>query len=300
MQKVVICGQSELTLAVAARLLQSKQELAIGVYASDADVLPFLQLEAVAAAGSNNVQRATPKVIGAADVLVLTDYVATEGETLRQANLAQLRNVLKEAMAAGFAGKVIIAAHDDALLTYFAQRFSGLAKATVMGLGTLSLTRVFEKTIATALAVPMSEVTAYAAGTATDFVLIWSRAYVAATPVLSLIKTADGQPAPLLDQCLKACQQVVNAGETFLWPLEVERLLAAFAGQGFLAPVSTLAERNDKTLAYARPMLIDQRGAAPLATLTGSEDEEAELAEVLAPLQATIDQIESGSEKDEA
>lgn len=64
--------------------------------------------------------------------------------------------------------------HDE-LFTYFAQRFSGLNKRQVVGLGTFGATWQFEQFLAERLAVPAAQVTAYVVGTSQTPVLVWSQ-----------------------------------------------------------------------------------------------------------------------------
>lgn len=135
MRKVVICGQSQLTTAVIKTLIESSLPLELSILSSDVPAEASLDL--LSQMGHNPIVKLTAKGWGEVDALVVTDFGDATGSDFQQTMLEQLRKVMSTAMAAGFQGKVLIAAHEDAVLTYFAQRFSGLAKETVIGLGTL-------------------------------------------------------------------------------------------------------------------------------------------------------------------
>lgn len=291
MQKIVVCGQSRLTVTVLERLLRSELSLRIAVPAESEASLPMATLTVIAGMTTNELLKATAKTWATTDVLVITDYGEVDTKGWQSSMLAQLRKVIGAAMAAGFAGKILMATHEDVVMTYFAQRFSGLAKSTVVGLGTIGVTGCFERTLAAQLHVPRSRVTAYALGTAHTPVLMWSRAYVATTPVLSLLQPTDGQPDPLLTAASEACDAYTQADGALLWPPLVERVLAAFAGEALLAPLATI----DETVACT-PVLVNADGVQRLASLQGAEAEEATLATIQAQVDATIQAIEKGTQ----
>ncbi|WP_461215388.1 lactate dehydrogenase [Lacticaseibacillus sp. GG6-2] len=290
MQKIVVCGQSRLTITVLERLLRSQLALSIAVPAESEASLPMATLTVIAGMTTNELLKATAKTWATTDVLVITDYGEIDVEGWQRSMLAQLRKVIGVAMAAGFAGKILMVTHDDVVMTYFAQRFSGLAKSTVVGLGTIGVTGCFERTLADQLHVPRSRVTAYALGTAVTPVLMWSRAYVGTTPVLSLLQPTDGQPDPLLATATAACTAYGQADGALLWPPLVERVIAAFAGEALLAPLVTI----DETVA-ATPVLVNETGVKRLASLHGAEAEEAALVTIQTQTNATIAAIEKGA-----
>lgn len=286
MRKVVVCGQSRLTTAVLQTLIQSSLPLELSILNPEvpqADSLALLSQMA-----HNPLVKLTAKAWAEVDVLVVTDFVPLEGEEFLTTMLAELRKVMASAMAAGFHGKVLIAAHDDAVLTYFAQRFSGLPKETVVGLGTFGLSACFERLVSAALQVPRRQVTAYVVGTPAQPVLLWSRAYVAATPLLALLQPVDGQPHPLLTQVAQACGQYAQADATMFWPALVQRTLAGFFGQPLLAPL-TMIEADQ---AVSLPVLVNGEGVQVLSALTAADAEMAALAEVRTTQAAQIAAIQ--------
>ncbi|MFD1432578.1 Rossmann-fold NAD(P)-binding domain-containing protein [Lacticaseibacillus yichunensis] len=288
MQQIVISGAPENVTALAQSLLTSRVSLAIAVSHPDE------ALVAAAAVTTNTVVPLSAKAWPQVAVLIITPYPVAEDADRLAAQLAGMRQVINEAMDKGFTGKILIAAPQDEILTYFAQRFSGLAKKAVVGLGTFGLTRTFENTVATSLAVPRTSVTAYAVGTATDFVLMWSRAYVGATPVLSLLRNADGTQSPLMAEVQTACDAFAKADQAAVRPLLVERVLAAFAGESLLTSLMAVPENSDEPVAAARPLVCDADGVRRLSDLLGSEAEEAALSEVLAAVSEQLTAIEKG------
>lgn len=307
MPQVVLYGNDQAVRTIGVQLITSTLSLAIAV-AAELEETALPALVAVSQLAENTVQKATPKLLGAADVIVVTDFAgqaeATDAtaeasaEPVQTTNLNGLRRLINDAMAAGFAGTLIIAMRDDAVMTYFAQRFSGLPKEHVVGLGTAGLTTVFERTIARSLGVPFDSVTAYVVGTVTDYVLVWSRAYVGVTPVLRIAKPVDGQPPQLMQTCLDACARFAEAPSAS-WPLLIERLLMALAGDPLLVPLTVVVSEDEQTTSYSRPVLVSPTGAEAVATVSGTEAEEAELATISTQVSETITQIESGETNDE-
>lgn len=291
MQKIVVCGRSESTGAVCQQLLLGAVPVSVAVYEPDPTVVPLAPLEAVAKACGRSFRRGTLKTLAAADVLIVTDFESPQAADFIKTSLDRLRKVMNEAMSKGFAGKVIVATHQDALLTYFAQRFSGLSKTAVLGLGTFGLTQVFEHQAANALSLPVDRITGYAVGTASDFLLVWSRAYVAATPLMSLMKDVEARQE-LLEAVQSACTSFSQADTSRLWPTQCARLVAAFAGDALIAPLTVVLE--DAALAYARPVLVNQSGVHQLVTVSGTEQEESVVADIKATIETRIAEIEQG------
>jgi malate/lactate dehydrogenase len=271
MRKVVICGQSQLTTAVIKTLIESSLPLELSILSPDVPAVASLEL--LSQMGHNPIVKLTAKGWGDVDALVVTDFGEATGSDFQQTMLDQLRKVMSTAMAAGFQGKVLIAAHEDAVLTYFAQRFSGLAKETVIGLGTFGLSACFERLASSALNVPRRQVTAYAVGTASQPVLLWSRAYVAATPLLALLPPVDGMANPLLTQVAEAVSEYAQGEAAIFWPALVQRVLAGFFGQPLLAPLTVISD----AAAWSIPVLINENGAQVLAPMTAADAEMAAL-----------------------
>ncbi len=293
MQKIVVCGQSRLTVTVLERLLRSPLALSVAVPAMDEESLPMPTLSVIAGMADKTLLKVTAKTWAATTALVITDYGEVTAEDWQANMLAQLRKVIAAAMAAGFAGRIVVVSHADAVMTYFAQRFSGLAKANVIGLGTMGVTGCFERGLAAHLQVPRSRVTAYALGATDQPVLMWSRAYVATTPVLSLLQPTDGQPDPLLEAMSEACAAYAAGDGALLWPPLVERVLAAFAGEALLTPLLTI-EDDVRSV----PVLVNDAGVKRLVSLHGAEAEEAGLATIYAQQEATIQGIEKGADEE--
>lgn len=290
MQKIVVCGQSRLTQNVVAALIQCDLTLSVALSAPDPMAIAADSFTVMSQLGGNDYQKATAKTFEQADVLVITDYGEFGDSDWQDEMLLQMRKVLGVAMGAGFGGKLVIATHLNGLMTYFAQRFSGLGKDTVMGLGTMGNTAVFEHAVAATLDVPRGEVTAYVVGSLQTPVLMWSRAYVAATPLLSLLQPVDGQPHPLMQQATEAVVQFAGADAALLWPPLVVQVLAALAGDAQILTLSVF----DADAVVATPVLINATGIESHVTLRGSDAEQGAWQEVIATLQTQIDAIENG------
>lgn len=293
MQKVVVCGESTATQVVVAKLLQSRLALTILVDAPTPEKVGLAALSALAAVSENSFQKATPKQLADADILVLTDFAEGSLADIRQANLAGMRRLFKAAMAAGFAGKLLVATHESELCTYFAQRFSGLKPEMVLGVGTMGLTKCFEHALARAFDVPTGAVTAYVIGTQPDYTLLWSRAYIGATAVMSLLQDVP-DAAGIMHQVQEACAAFAQAADAESFSGLVERLVAAVAGSALIAPVAVRYDNGERPVVYSRPVQIDRRGASAIANVSGSEAERQSLAAALAALGEQITAIEAG------
>lgn len=291
MQKVVVFGHQPATQAVAAQLIRSAQPLQVAIYEPDPLVIDLDGLTALSQINRNSFVRGNLKALAGADVLVLTDYAqVTEADYLDQ-SLDAMRKVINEAMANGFAGKMLIATHDDAVLTYFAQRFSGLPKASVFGVGTYGLSIQLQQAIAEQLSVPQDVVTSYVVGTRTDFVAGWSRAYVASIPLLSLLNLRD-MANTFLSQATDQLMTFSQQSPMFVMPQLVERVLLATSGdKPLFAPLTQLI--GDSDIAYAGPVLLNEAGISSVAAIKGSEAEESALSEILTALQLQVRQIET-------
>lgn len=296
MQKVVVCGESTATQVIVAKLLQSRLVLSVLLDTPAPESVGLSGLSALAAISENSFQKATPKQMADADVLVVTDFAEGDAEAVRQANLTGMRRLFKAAMAAGFAGRLLVATQESELCTYFAQRFSGLKAENVLGVGTLGLTRCFERALASAFDVPAGAVTAYAIGTQTDFTLLWSRAYIGATAVMSLLQDVD-DAASLMGQVQAACEAFAKTADVYSFSGLVERLIAATAGSALIAPVAVRYDEGERPLVYSRPVQIDRRGITPVAKVSGTEAERQALAAVLDRLSAQIAAIEAGEDQ---
>ncbi|ARY91408.1 MULTISPECIES: lactate dehydrogenase [Lacticaseibacillus] len=296
MQRVVVHGASCSTQALLQTLIASPLDLEIGCYEPDAALVDVAGLTALSQICHNTFIKVTPKVLKTADVLILTDTETPDDENFVATNIASIRKVLNSAMAAGFTGRVVVAMTHDERFTYFAQRFSGLNKRQVVGLGTFGATWRFEQFLADRLAVPATQVTAYVVGTSQSPVLIWSRAYVGATPILRLLN--DDQA--VFTEAASAVHAFLASALTVLVGRLVEPILAAFAGEKLIGTFAHLRDSDDETgQVDSSPILLDERGVVTLATVAGSDDEEAALSTAIQAVQAEIEAIEQGADKNE-
>ncbi|MDE3301831.1 lactate dehydrogenase [Lacticaseibacillus rhamnosus] len=296
MQRVVVHGASTGTQGLLQMLIMSLLDLQVGCYEPDETLVDVAGLTALSQICHNTFVKVTPKVLKAADVLILTDTGTPADEGFVATNITAIRKVLNSAMAAGFKGRIIVARTHDELFTYFAQRFSGLNKRQVVGLGTFGATWQFEQFLAERLAVPAAQVTAYVVGTSQTPVLVWSRAYVGATPVLRLL---DDQT--IFSEAVKAVQTFLASTLTVMLGKLVEPILAAFAGDGVIGTFTHLRDADDGTgQISSSPVLLDERGVVTLAMVAGSDDEEAALSQAIQAAQTQIEAIEQGANKNES
>lgn len=295
MQRVVVSGASIGTQGLLETLIASQLLLTVGCYEPDESLIDMVGLTALSQICQNTFAKVTPKVLKAADILILTDTGSPDADDFIETNIAAIRKVLNSAMAAGFTGRIIVAMTRDELFTYFAQRFSGVNKSQVVGLGTFGATWRFEQFLAARLAVPAKHVTAYVVGTRQAPVLIWSRAYVGATPVLRLLNDQT-----IFTDGLDAVRSFLRSPLTVLLGRLVIPIIAAYSGDSLIGTLTHLMDVEDDTgQVYSSPVLLNDSGVVTLATVAGSDDEEAALSQTKQTVQDEIKAIEQGASKHE-
>ncbi|KRM72544.1 hypothetical protein [Lacticaseibacillus brantae] len=293
MQKVVVCGHQAVTQAVLVELLTVPGASDVVVYEPDPQVIDLESLTALASMGQHEFRRGGVKQLADADVVILTDFADPTADDYLEVSLAAMRKIINEAMSESFSGKLLVTNHRDEILTYFAQRFSGLPRQQVLGVGTFGLTRIAKEMTAQALEVPSEVVTAYVIGSTTQMVPIWSRSYVASTPLLSLL-TGEHAASDFLPRVQESLQGFVDSDAAITLPALVPPLLAAMSGQKpLIAPLTQLLDVDSDVVAYSRPVLLRADGLVTLSVVNGSEAEEAQLNDFVADFLTTVQTIES-------
>lgn len=132
-----------------------------------------------------------------ADIVVITAGVnQKDGETridLLNRNAAIMKAVVKEVMASGFDGIILVASNPVDILAYVAWKASGLPSSRVFGSGTSLDTARLRFEIAQRIHISVKNIHAYIMGEHgdTEFAC-WSNAYIGSKPLTDVIDTMEG------------------------------------------------------------------------------------------------------------
>ncbi|EPC71339.1 malate/lactate dehydrogenase [Lacticaseibacillus paracasei subsp. paracasei Lpp71] len=122
-----------------------------------------------------------------------------------------------------------------------------------------------------------------------------SRAYVGATPVLRLLNDQT-----IFTDGLDAVRSFLRSPLTVLLGRLVIPIIAAYSGDSLIGTLTHLMDVEDDTgQVYSSPVLLNDSGVVTLATVAGSDDEEAALSQTKQTVQDQIKAIEQGASKHE-
>lgn len=146
-----------------------------------------------------------------ANIVVITAGATQKpGETrldLTVTDTKIVKSVTKDIMASGFDGILVVACNPVDIMTYVAQKVSGLPVNRVIGTGTLLDTARLRYILAEKLALSTSNIHAYIMGEHGDTSFVpWDHAYVGSKKLLSILEKKNIDPS-LLDTVYTEVQQ---------------------------------------------------------------------------------------------
>lgn len=298
MPTVVVFGHSATTAAVIVGLMHLDNGLDVTV-PDDSDEQQFNDLVALGGMGHNSLRKATPKVVAAADLLVFTDFDSASeddgDDAAINANMQGLRAALNTAMASGFDGSILVATTRDDLMTYFAQRFSGVPNDRVLGVGTAAHSIYTANRIARELNVPVDNVAVDVVGTASDYQVLWSRAAVSTVPLLSMMQNdATDVSANLIQAVDRDLQQFAAGIGAAVVADVVARIVAVLLSDGAdIVPLTLITGAADELNVSARPAVVGQRHAQVLPRVAGAQAEEEAWVDITGRVRDEIKTIEN-------
>ncbi|MGE4321364.1 MAG: L-lactate dehydrogenase [Acholeplasmataceae bacterium] len=178
-----------------------------------------------------------------ADIVVITAGVnQKDGETridLLNRNAAIMKAVVKEVMASGFDGIILVASNPVDILAYVAWKASGLPSSRVFGSGTSLDTARLRFEIAQRIHISVKNIHAYIMGEHgdTEFAC-WSNAYIGSKPLTDVIDTMEGIELSDLEEIH---QDVKNAAYEI-----IKRKKATYYGIGMTLVSITAAIINNE------------------------------------------------------
>ncbi|AVK60615.1 lactate dehydrogenase [Lactobacillus sp. CBA3605] len=236
-----------------------------------------------------------------ADSLIIGNLAPLATDSGPEADLQQtlplFRTFVNLAMANGFNGKLVLAGSNDAVLSVLAARFSGVDHQRVLGLGTLSQSRLLEQLLRDQLNVGQHDVHAFVVGTAQAPLIAWSRSYIGAAPVLTYVANQDTNfSAEVMGTALDQIDNPAIVTNQTLNVLALMQVLRAFYDQApFIGTVTNVQSGSDEQLVgLASPVLVSANGIKRLADMVLSDEEQKEYAEIASQIRGDLDRVEAG------
>ena len=194
------------------------------------------------------VRTGTPQEAGQADIIVITAGAKQrEGESrvqLIDRNFNILKSVIGGMQPLKADAKLVIVANPCDILTYFAQKLSGLAECQVFGSGTFLDSARLRNAIAKRVGVADTAVHAYVLGEHGDSQFVaWSCANIACTPLLKFKEfESESLRQELADQTKNKAYEIIKAkGATYF---------------GIGAVVSSICESVFMNQKHVRPLSV--------------------------------------------
>jgi len=219
-----------------------------------------------------------------------------------KATLPLFRTFVNAAMGAGFNGKLILAGSNDAVLSVLAARFSGVDHSKVIGLGTLSQSRLLEQLLRRQLSVGPADVRAFVVGTAQEHLISWSRSYIGPAPVMTYLANQDISFG--MDEMSAATDEVddpaIVTNQTLNVLALVQILNAFYAQAPFIGTVTNVqALVDDQLVGLSSPVLISANGIKRMADMVLSDEEQKEYVEIADQVHDELERVAAGEFDDD-
>jgi len=223
-----------------------------------------------------------------AGIVVITAGVSQkEGESridLLNRNAVIMKSVVRNIMASGFNGIIIVASNPVDILTYVVWRESGLPSGKVIGSGTSLDTARLRYEVASRINIDVRNIHAYIMGEHGDSEFVcWSNAFVGVKPIKDVIESMDSICFDDLDEIYKsvknAAYEIINRkGATYygIGMALVRITQAIFNNENRIIPVSTYnggAYDCEKDVYIGLPAVIDRQGIHHVVKLNLTEEE---------------------------
>ena len=241
------------------------------------------------------------------DIMVITaNEKKLEEETdenhLRK-NIRLIRKIIKQAMANGFNGIVLIATEPTDIFTYLIWKFSGLPKEKIFGLGTYIDSVLFQQLLSQKLRISPRDINAFIIGGSSKEhkIAAWSRSNVGGNSILSL--TIDSDSGIDQEDMFEIEQKILEKNlfsDTFTSPFTTAAALIKLVqfmltNEEAIVPLVHLANIEEMTdIPLALPVLLGEEGIRKTTGLNFSDLEKQELLEAAKNIRANLDWIEKG------
>lgn len=252
-----------------------------------------------------NIWAGTYEDCKTADVVVITAGVNQQpGETrlaLVERNAKIMRDVVKNVMASGFNGILLVASNPVDVLTYIAWQESGLPKHRVIGTGTTLDTARLRHEIGKYLKVDPRNVHGYIVGEHGDTETpLWSHTTVGVKPILDIVKDHPEFTKEDLDKIYvnvrDAAYHIIDRKRATYYGIGMctTRLVKAILNdENCVLPVSTYLEGQYglHDIFTGVPAIINRDGVREVFDLNITEDELKQLTKSVSILKETLDTV---------
>jgi L-lactate dehydrogenase len=212
--------------------------------------------------------------IGPDDIIVITSGRPRQpGQTrleLQEANEAIIRDVTQRVMASGGPAFIVVVANPVDVMTHVAWETSGLPREWVFGTGTMLDTARLRVTLANALDVAQSDVSAYILGEHGDssFAAL-SSATVGGLPLAALPRYRPELVETIEDDIRRTAADIIAAKKSTYFGIAnvvVKVVQALGQSDASVLPVSTVlqGEYGLRDVAVSVPSLVSSAGAHPV------------------------------------
>lgn len=242
-----------------------------------------------------------------ADIVVITAGVNQKpGQTrleLIDINAGIITSVVKEVMALGFDGILVIASNPVDVLTYAAWQASGLPSSRVVGTGTTLDTTRFRKELAEKLQIDPRSIHGYIIGEHGDSeVAVWSHTTVGGKPLLEFIvknnRLTVDDLTTISDSVKNTAYEIINRKQATFYGIgmSVARIVKAILNnEQAVLPVSAYlnGEYGEKDLFTGVPSVVDQHGVREIIELNIDPEERKKFAASSKQLRAVIRSLDT-------
>ena len=241
-----------------------------------------------------------------ADLVVITAGVSQKPDETRidllNRNALIIESVTKNIMSSGFDGILLVASNPVDILTYIAQKASGLPTSKVLGSGTSLDTARLRYEISNYIHIDARNIHAYIMGEHgdTEFVC-WSKAYVGAKPMLDVIESMKEIEFKDLDQIYikvrDAAKEIIKRKVSTYYGVGmalVRITQAIFNNENSILPVSVYnggVYDIEPDLYIGLPAVLNRDGVHHVVHLKLNEDEQQKLAYSANHLKSNLDSI---------
>ena len=242
-----------------------------------------------------------------ADIVVITAGVNQKpGQTrleLIDINAGIITSVVKEVMASGFDGILVIASNPVDVLTYVAWQASGLPSSRVVGTGTTLDTTRFRKELAEKLQIDPRSIHGYIIGEHGDSeVAVWSHTTVGGKPLLEFIvknnRLTVDDLTTISDSVKNTAYEIINRKQATFYGIgmSVARIVKAILNnEQAVLPVSAYlnGEYGEKDLFTGVTSVVDQHGVREIIELNIDPEERKKFAASSKQLRAVIRSLDT-------
>ncbi|MCF6514881.1 hypothetical protein GSH19_01720 [Lactobacillus sp. S2-2] len=196
--------------------------------------------------------------------------------------LPDFRGFLNKSISDGFNGKIFIDSQYDAIIAYFAARFSGFDSKKIVGIGSQIQNEILVNFFANQFNIDRKLVNITTLGYINDYIISWSRSYIGSMPILSYLNDKNNSyTVDILNNAQTMIYSLSKNNEIIHNKVMVDVIFNLFSDKSKLSFVTTLDKTNDKVQLNFNPVFINKSGYNFSLELQVSDEEKKELDKVI-------------------